>query len=421
MNASLVVNQEHNGLELYFHEKPAESILAKLGSNKRWHYHRQKKCWYAKHTEENQTFAKQFLPGETGAASAIEAGTPFFPSYDHVGGTPIYRSSDLSCWDHHEGYFSDINAYVEVRPDRITIRDLREALVPGGECERLVLTQRDQFASSCLHDGLSTFGAVYEKFFAQRELPDCEVYSSTRKGSRVFTPFKEIKPIYTPAKWTLPHVWKAILAGQIFEGAVDAHYTDDYAYDAAVNYREGIVLHLPSFARKLIEEPSGWYVFPDKGKSDSKSIQLSVNCHGFDLNTLRFDESCDWAEVTRRRDQRTREQTEHNAALEMQLLSYDECAALAQPNGLYDVRYIKMNHNTDLYEEHPALLLGRSISDGERLLRDVVAVEPHVIRPDALYAIDCEEDLAQMDERVIRTSDEFIVSGMALREMLEAE
>lgn len=43
MSVKMLINQEHNGLELYFPEKPDRSVLTAL-SNAGWRYHRVKKC-----------------------------------------------------------------------------------------------------------------------------------------------------------------------------------------------------------------------------------------------------------------------------------------------------------------------------------------------------------------------------------------
>ena len=228
MNAKLVVNQECHGLELYFPEKPDEEILTQLKSA-RWRYHRAKKCWYAKQNDTNQAIAEQIAGGSIKADETTSAAAPFFPAYDRVNDIPICKFSDLSCWETHCGYFQDIQAYMEVRVQQICIVDLRNALIPGRECEQLVLQPHDPYSSECLYSGLNTFREVYEKFFVRRELPDCRVYTSTLKSMNVFTPFKWIKPIKVPAKWTLPHVWKAILSGQIYEGHCAGRYTDDYA------------------------------------------------------------------------------------------------------------------------------------------------------------------------------------------------
>ena len=273
MNAKLVVNQECHGLELYFPEKPAEEVLTQLKSA-RWRYHQAKKCWYAKQNAANQKIAEQITGGNIKADVTTLTAEPFFPAYDRVNDIPICKSSDLSCWETHYGYFQDIQAYMEVCVQQICIVDLCNAPIPGRECERLVLQPHDPYSFECLHSGLNTFRDVYEKFFTRRELPDCRVYTCTLKSMNVFTPFKEIKPIKVPTKWTLPHVWKAILSGQIYEGRCDGRYTDDYAYDAAVGFRSGVRLYLPSFAKELIESPSGWSVRADH--TDGDQVQLSI-------------------------------------------------------------------------------------------------------------------------------------------------
>lgn len=46
-NCKIVVNEEHQGEELYFEEKPTAEIISALKENcYRWH--RQKQCWYRK-------------------------------------------------------------------------------------------------------------------------------------------------------------------------------------------------------------------------------------------------------------------------------------------------------------------------------------------------------------------------------------
>ena len=58
MSVKMLINQEHNGLELYFPEKPDRSVLTAL-SNAGWRYHRVKKCWYARHNDTNLAFAQK--------------------------------------------------------------------------------------------------------------------------------------------------------------------------------------------------------------------------------------------------------------------------------------------------------------------------------------------------------------------------
>ena len=58
MNMKVNLNKQLNGIELIFQEKPATEILTMLkGNGFRWH--RQKKLWYAKVTDERKAFVKE--------------------------------------------------------------------------------------------------------------------------------------------------------------------------------------------------------------------------------------------------------------------------------------------------------------------------------------------------------------------------
>lgn len=213
----------------------------------------------------------------------------YIPSYKHVNNAEIFRSADISCWDNDSGYFADINAYMLVQRDEIIIIDLTNALTPGKKCRYVNVYARQRQTQPPLFAMRKTFRDVYDRFINIKELDNADVYVGEQYSIRTFMPFKRIKPIQTPQKWTIAHVWKAILSGQIFDGYCDGRYTDDYAYDASVHCHEGEQLHLPNFVQRLIEDPSGWWVRVDK--VDEPYIKLSVNCHCFDLNTLYFSEN----------------------------------------------------------------------------------------------------------------------------------
>lgn len=57
MTATLKLNSEFNGIEIYFDNYPGKEIINKLHEMK-WYWHKVKKCWYSKQTEENLNFAK---------------------------------------------------------------------------------------------------------------------------------------------------------------------------------------------------------------------------------------------------------------------------------------------------------------------------------------------------------------------------
>lgn len=56
--ASYKLVPEHNGIEIYFDQKPSVSICEELKSNG-WRWHTAKKCWFAKNTAESKAFAQR--------------------------------------------------------------------------------------------------------------------------------------------------------------------------------------------------------------------------------------------------------------------------------------------------------------------------------------------------------------------------
>ena len=64
MNMKVNLNKKLNGIELIFQEKPETEILTMLKENGfRWH--RQKKLWYAKVTDERKAFVKELQKANT--------------------------------------------------------------------------------------------------------------------------------------------------------------------------------------------------------------------------------------------------------------------------------------------------------------------------------------------------------------------
>lgn len=106
-----------------------------------------------------------------------------------------------------------------------------------------------------------------------------------RPSNRSFSPFDlaRIKPLKAPltGKWTLAHARRAIANGQYEKLRCDGHYTDDYAGDAASDFRRGEIQMPLEFLRKLVEDPSGWWT-----SLDTESNRVSVCCHTFDSNSF---------------------------------------------------------------------------------------------------------------------------------------
>jgi hypothetical protein len=116
-----------------------------------------------------------------------------------------------------------------------------------------------------------------------------ELYRSERPAIRVWSPFASVNPLpHAPKKWTVAHVVRALLAGQFSNLKCDGKYSDDYAYDAAVNFHIGEFGQRPeaaiAFARRILESPSGWWAYDRDG-----SGRISICCHHFDSNSFKFE------------------------------------------------------------------------------------------------------------------------------------
>ena len=117
--------------------------------------------------------------------------------------------------------------------------------------------------------------------FKSIEADGIRIHRESRNSLRVFNPnhldrFKPLKE--APKKWTIAHAIRALVNKQA-SAFRDYYYSDDYAADAASNYRKGAV-DVHTLAKELIEEPSGWRAYAD---SENK---VSVCCHSFESITL---------------------------------------------------------------------------------------------------------------------------------------
>lgn len=449
----MALNQNLNGVELYFDGKPGSSILDGLKAvGYRWH--NIKKCWYAKQNSQTLELAKMLADEEPkqGQPEQItitptiptqpEAEQPklIYPDLETIGFAKISIDSSISILSGlgptcKTGYFADINAYISIKDRGINITDLTNALSTGKECKTISIcfdwSLVNDMGASCyiFNRGVKTFKEVYDRYFIGTETDGGERYEGHEKGIETFTPFKRIPPIKTPSKWTIAHVWKAILSGQIYTGQVDGHYSDDYAYDNAVNFRRGAGLELIGFAAKLIDSKSGWGV--SVTKQDGGKAVLSVNCYSFDCNTMYYDESCTIEDGKRRRDHVKQEKEQHNSNLLAQVINL-EPDQLSKAN-IYTVRHLVMDDNTGKYEVHNDQLQWHDIFwtetnwEGENETEvtecrlKVVEYSKIDINPRVIYQISNTFDRYNGDdERVIQSSCYICyVTGYALREMLQ--
>lgn len=105
------------------------------------------------------------------------------------------------------------------------------------------------------------------------------------KGVNFFNPMtikENYKPLKEePKKWTVKHALRAIVNHQYENLKCDGYYTDDYAYDNAVNFGIKEIKNTMLFLKKVIENKSGWHVYTYDNK-------VCLNCYSFDTNSFTF-------------------------------------------------------------------------------------------------------------------------------------
>ena len=184
-------------------------------------------------------------------------------------------------------YVKESLCHIHIFSDCIYITNLKNALKRGKTCKRYCLSFKNSINIICSFNNWideinldefinNLFNGIYENRYTGMNLEVREI-----KGVNVFSPFENIKPIKLPTKWTISHVWKGILSGQIKKVICTGKYSDDYSFDNATNYGKGEKDKI-SFAKELIEEAGGWHCYYD-------GINVCVNCHSFDNNILIFN------------------------------------------------------------------------------------------------------------------------------------
>lgn len=141
-----------------------------------------------------------------------------------------------------------------------------------------------------LEGNIDDISKIFEQNFddiffdiATNNLENVKVSKTVKSAKDVFNPLN-IKETYKPlkekpSKWTLKHALRAIVNHQIEDFKCDGIYTDDYAWDDAVNYQIKEIKYTADFLKKVIENKSGWRVYEYDGR-------VNINCHHFDMNSF---------------------------------------------------------------------------------------------------------------------------------------
>lgn len=147
------LNNQLNGVEIKFDSKPITEILEKLHAS-HWRWHKYKKIWYNKQTEENIKFAKEVSENNTNDnstenqnavteeivnAHGVKVGDIFYTSFGY----------DMTL----------VNFYqvIKVMPKSVSVREISSGIVDGdnfaGKCRPI----KDDFISDDVYTTRTDF------------------------------------------------------------------------------------------------------------------------------------------------------------------------------------------------------------------------------------------------------------------------
>lgn len=154
--------------------------------------------------------------------------------------------------------------------------ELREKKVSVYQLIQEIYRRKEEFQN--IAEGLGEYKSQSE------EVLGVSASISWEKGVRVFSPFAKFKPFKRePKNWNITNVIKGLMTGQIHDVVIKGKYSDDYAWDAATNYSEGVHVDSMDMAQKLVESRGGW-----RTSKDSRN-KISICCHTFDIREAVVD------------------------------------------------------------------------------------------------------------------------------------
>ena len=450
ITCTMILNEAKNGVELHFNDKPDDDTRTLLRNNRFIFYNKKgKKYWCAKQSEITLALAKKIsesysMTNEIDQTAARETeqsdNTKYiqnvYPDYEEINHIKIYPSSDIKI-EHSNtmsGYFADTNTFVNINNTGFHVYELENAMCAGktvtcyaGWLE--ASNENSMYQVLVNENQIDTFTKLIAAVRSGCSLQEINTKTSEEKGIEVFSPFVQVTPIKTPSKWTRTHIWKALLTGQIYKAECAYHYTDDYARDADVNFREGQPVDTISLGAELIEHASSSAYIHQPDSYEGKKCVFSYSFHSNHCITLYYDESCDLSEAKRRRKQEQEEREQYNAQYLSHVKTVEELAALP-PNKLYAVTYLDMDNNTGRFMERKKITPGYNLlwhddsADCEEPCEKYIEISEYILEPSLVYQIssfylrpnwDCRKD-----ERLIDMGNwNTYVSGRVLAEIVK--
>lgn len=462
---TLKFNKDLNGIELSFENKPEDSVLAELKTHKfRWH--KMKKVWYAKDTEITRAFADSLLDSLGGKILSdsddahltahpdkeqkkeenLSAKSPsvnhksvpntFAEYYENVSHNIRIADNghDLGFGEMRNVYLKEenmfywmVNNYHDIA---LYITDLENAQKTGKTCTKYFIStnsNEDLALLNLLHrSGLTTVSDLCRALKEKEKLPDeIKIIESELRGVDVFSPFIEVKPLKEiPEKWTRKNFVQALMSGQIYKGEVSYHYTDDYGYDAALNFRKGMGINLAGLCMDAVE---GWgstvsvtgSILDDGDKN--KAI-LHYSEHSNSSDTLYFDLSFDHKKGHEYRENETQAIKRFNESMINSCIK--PSPDLIDPGKIYEIQTVDMNSNNGVYDARCETMQGyflkEHLTEKDSFLYDyLLSFQEMELVPEKFYTVsEGHQDWFITDPRIIQADPHsYVVSGKALMEL----
>ena len=444
-------NEERNGVELIFDEKPKQEILELLRKDHIFRWHQAKKLWYAKNTDRanedaqtimnklNDPFLADSNRGFQGhntkrkAATNIDKPNTFASYYTNIKESiPIARDgTDSGLNDSRGAYIEDLNIYYHVYnrayDSQIQIVDLKNAQKRGKNCTKYTLSLSDSEEKDLICElynlGIDNITKLWNAIKENDiKLDNISIATYEKRGVDVFSPFVEVKPLKSvPDKWTRSNFVQGLLSGQIYKGEVSYRYTDDYAYDAAFNFSTGSPLNLARTAQDVIEN---WYSTASISGAtldgDKTKATLHYSTHSNASDTLYFDLNFDHKKGQEYRIAEAKAIKRFNQSLKNSVIHpKPDCVDAGK---VYEIQLIDKNHNNGIYdtksETIQGYLLKEYLSEQNYYLEDLVGYSEMDIIPEVYYSVGLGyNDALKNDSRIIQADPHtYLVSGKALLE-----
>lgn len=346
--------------------------------------------------------------------------------YTSVGRGDVCRDSTVegSLWSpvSGRGYYSDINACVWVNREGAHVVELDNAMKRGKVCKHYSIYAMGKDMHMYLFNecDVHTPKDLYDLVRSGRELPgDGRLSEREEKGVEVFSPFVAVKPLEKlPEKWKKVDLVKAIMSGQVFSGVLDQRLTDDYAYDAAMNFGTGRKIDLAGQAYDLVEGCRDCYIKTDG--IDEKGIASIHFSYAGDMKTFLFDVNCDLAEGVRRREAAAQALEAHN--LEVRSAVKRISAEEIDPCKVYQVAKVVEDSNSGKLSVMPEILQGFVLVD-QLSFEEITEYKEAALLHDRLYEVADffhRRDYAEDDSRIIDMGNwGQLCSGKAVEELTQ--